>query len=61
MVVYVSVLIFNVFVQQQIGEIVEVDECNQKKCVLDDVTGKPEIELVQHECDDDNCNTDCVS
>uniref|UniRef100_A0A7M5WZL3 Uncharacterized protein n=1 Tax=Clytia hemisphaerica TaxID=252671 RepID=A0A7M5WZL3_9CNID len=42
-----------------VGETVEVDECNQKICVVDDVTGKPEIELIQHECDDENCNTGC--
>lgn len=36
-----------------------VNECTNKTCVLDDVTGSPEIELVVTECDE-KCEADCV-
>ena len=45
----------------QVGDEVFVDECTKKKCILDDVKGETTLEIVVQSCDDEECNTGCIS
>ena len=45
----------------QVGDEVFVDECTRKKCVVDDVSGETTLEIVVQSCNDEECNTGCVS
>ena len=44
----------------KVGEEVHVDDCEKKKCVLDNTTNETSIETKVKECDYEDCPTGCV-
>lgn len=44
----------------KVGEEVHVDDCEKKKCVLDNTTNETSVETKVKECDYEDCPTGCV-